>query len=265
MTALRLSNAWRRRIRSALLRFPAAQELRHDLRRAQLKVLRRPHDPDFEVLKALTLAPGEQILDIGANRGQSVDSMRLFQPKAEMHCFEANPLLAEKLKRRRMAKTTVHAFGLSDADGEFTLHVPFYRGWMFDGLASVDETAARDWLGPRTIDGFDPAHLRMQAHACRLRPLDALNLAPAFIKIDVQGHEAAVVEGAADTLRRCEPILMIEHDGEAAAARLEAMGFVEHSYEGGALRRTTKRRSNSFHLTVQGADRLRAGGLEVAA
>ena len=43
--------------------------------------------------------------------------------------------------------------------------------------------------------------------------LDSLRLnALGFLKIDVEGHEPAVLDGGAETLRRCRPTIMIEHE-----------------------------------------------------
>ena len=50
----------------------------------------------------------------------------------------------------------------------------------------------------------------------RATPLDSLGLAACHvIKIDVEGFEAQVLRGAAETIRRCRPILYVENDRPA--------------------------------------------------
>lgn len=40
--------------------------------------------------------------------------------------------------------------------------------------------------------------------------IDSLNLTPGFIKLDIEGHELPVLEGAVETLERSKPVLCIE-------------------------------------------------------
>ena len=64
-----------------------------------------------------------------------------------------------------------------------------------------------------------------------IKPLDELELArdPAVLKIDVEGAELGVLEGASSLLRRCRPLLYLEtidDDAfEAAASLLDGFGY----------------------------------------
>ncbi|HWY85709.1 MAG TPA: FkbM family methyltransferase [Gemmataceae bacterium] len=60
--------------------------------------------------------------------------------------------------------------------------------------------------------------------------LDSLNLARCdFVKIDVEGMEKAVLEGAVDTLARCQPVLYVENDRSEKSTELirtiDALGY----------------------------------------
>ena len=61
------------------------------------RLLRRPHETDF---RALSLLPDGCYIDIGANNGQSIESILLFRPSAQVVAFEPNPRLAAKLAHR---------------------------------------------------------------------------------------------------------------------------------------------------------------------
>jgi FkbM family methyltransferase len=72
--------------------------------------------------------------------------------------------------------------------------------------------------------------------------------APTHIKIDVEGHEAAVLRGGRQTLVRCSPTLFIElhnemlaregGDPDAALQELQRMGYAPFSFAGALLERT---------------------------
>lgn len=63
-----------------------------------------------------------------------------------------------------------------------------------------------------------------------VEPLDGFELADvALLKVDVEGMEADVLEGALDTIRRCEPLIFAEawdHEAHARVAGvLEPLGY----------------------------------------
>jgi len=51
-----------------------------------------------------------------------------------------------------------------------------------------------------------------------------------FIKVDVEGMEAAVIDGASDTIKRCKPFLYVENDRKHNALELLAKIY-GHDYE----------------------------------
>lgn len=255
----------RRRLRTWQTRFPALQDAKFDAARLANRLLRRPFDRDFGLLRHLVPAAGECFLDVGANRGQSIDAMRLFHPRQRIVAFEPNGFLAARLQRRLAGdpQVEVRNLGLSDADLEAPLHVPFYRGWMFDGLSSFDRTAAESWLNADRIVGFDPRLLRIETVPCVLRRLDAFDLTPAFIKIDVQSFEPQVLRGAEATLRRCAPVLMIE-DSAGLVGWLAERGFAAHAYDGRVLRPLAGPVQNIVFVAPAMRRRLEQGGLRFA-
>ncbi len=235
-------------VRTAQTYFPALRELKFEAERALRRAQRRPFDEDFYLLAAMYDDPEGVWLDIGANRGQSIDAIRLFQPSAKIVAFEPSSLMVSVL-RRRFAEdldVRVEGFGLGAEDGEFELHTPSYRGWVFDGLASFDLENASGWLKSRVI-GFDPAKLTICRESCVVRRLDGFALKANFIKIDVQGLEEQVLVGGAETLARDRPPVLLEYNGKRAAPRvLLDLGYAPYRYEAGRLTKGLAGEKNTF-------------------
>ena len=209
-----------------------------DVTRRVNALLRRPVEADFRALAHYRHDAGRVILDIGANRGETIAAARLFQPSAPIVAFEPNPVLADALKHRFRADPAVRIenTGLGRETGAFDLYVPYYKGVPFDGLASFREQEAAQWLNADRLAGFDPARQTIRKFRCEVRPLDALSLAPGLIKIDVQGLEPDVIAGARATLARFRPPVLMENNRpEQDAAELFNLGYQPHAYRDGRL------------------------------
>jgi FkbM family methyltransferase len=55
--------------------------------------------------------------------------------------------------------------------------------------------------------------------------VDSLRLSPSFIKIDVEGHEREVLEGAKETLLRSRPALLVEVIHSEVIPFLSELGY----------------------------------------
>lgn len=199
------------------------------------RLLRRPHESDFHALRFLPADGTGLYVDVGANHGQSIESIRSVVPGARVHSFEANPMLAERLQARYAATPAVRveSFGLADCVSERPLYVPVYKGYVYDGIASFDRGSAQGWLGPDTLYFFSPERLRIVEVTCATRRLDDLSLVPILIKIDVQGLEYEVVRGGIETIRRHEPVLLVEdyYRDPRLEALLGAIGYRQYLFD----------------------------------
>lgn len=199
--------------RTAQSYFPFLKETKDSFYRAYRRTLRKPSEPYFSGLRAIAKKFSGSYVDIGGNTGQSIESIRLFVPDAEIISFEPNPNLAGKLtdRYRDNRKVRIRAVGLSDKPGMMQLHVPVYHGFVYDGLASLEKDSARSWINSETVYFFSDRHLNVQSFDCNIETLDDQNLNnPIFIKIDVEGCEFQVLKGGVKTLAKHRPILLIE-------------------------------------------------------
>lgn len=237
-------------IRTLQANFPFLLDAKFAARSLVGRATRRPHDPDFRALSLFPDVDGALYLDVGANRGQSIEAILMLTQRSCIWSFEPNSLLSEKLTRRfrNEARVVVQDFGLGDQEGAFKLYVPFYKKWMYDGLASLKREFAADWLRDR-VYWYQEKHLSIKEVDCRIRRLDDLDLAPYFIKLDVQGYELEALVGGEQTLRRHEPILLIESPDEEICAFLNGLGYRPYRYEDGQLNPGALGAVNTFFMT----------------
>lgn len=230
--------------------FPYLQDTKYTLTRWRGNVLKRPFEQDFQALSLFPDLENALYLDVGANRGQSADAILMKTQHSRIHMFEPNPLLYNKLVRYlgNNNRVCIHNFGLSDSNGEFELHVPFYRGYMFDGLASFDEENARTALDNRLF-GYKQQHLVIKKITCKVKRLDELQLNPFFIKMDIQGHEFHALMGGSETIRTNEPVLLIEVPDSKITGYLHSLGYRPYAFSEGKFIPDTNGRINTFFMT----------------
>jgi FkbM family methyltransferase len=258
-----MKGAVKRVFRTLQSEFPLLKEAKDGLYLYSRRILRVPHEKDFEVMALIPPSAPGCFIDVGANHGQSIESILLFRPDAQIISFEANPGLAQKLEARYRDRQNVRivAQGLADSAGRFTLYVPSYKGFVYDGLASFDEASAASWISERTILNFRPHKLRISRVSCVADTLDAQRLAPIFVKVDVQGYEYNVLDGGRQTLLQYEPILLIE-DFRSDARTIglaEELGYEEYHYDGTVLRKGQSRESSNSFLMTRGRAQKLAG------
>jgi FkbM family methyltransferase len=214
---------------------PLLQTAKESAQALLRRTLRVPHESEFRILKHLDFTD-KVFVDVGANRGQSIESARLIRPEIHIVSFEPQPSLARRLQRiyRNNPLVNVRDVGLSDTAGSFKIYTPVYRGFVYHGLSSLDRTSASQWISLNTVFFFDDKRLSISEENCQVRRLDDENLAPAMIKIDVQGTEGRVLRGAVKTIERYKPVVMVERDVGMNEVQeiLRGFGYSEYRLDG---------------------------------
>lgn len=210
------------------------------------------HDRDFAAFRRWKGAPVECILDVGANRGQSVASLHAVFPAARIHSFEANPIffpVLERVAETLRGRCQVHRFGLGTSDGELTLYVPWAGDMPFlEESSTVLDYYEKPWIAQKYAER---GSLRLQQLTVAIRRGDDLGLAPQVVKIDVEGAENDVVAGLVVTIRRSRPMLLVENsDWHNVTPSLAAHGYKPYRYEPdtGAIVPFHGATTNSFYL-----------------
>lgn len=83
------------------------------------------HDQDFSIFR-FAKNKNPVIIDIGANRGQSIATFSTIFPKSKIYCFEANPFffpILEELKAK-IEFLSVYRHGLSSTNSVLKFYIP---------------------------------------------------------------------------------------------------------------------------------------------
>lgn len=135
----------------------------------------------------------ESAIDVGANSG--VYTFYLHKYSSHAIAVEANPKYASFIKSA-LPRASVIEGAASDHAGKAILRIP--RDLPSDGMATVEPA---NFLGNARSDTIE----------VRLLTLNSLNLPKTgFIKVDVEGHELAVLLGAMSLIERYRPNILIE-------------------------------------------------------
>ena len=162
--------------------------------------------PPIFVLQSM-IRPGFVCADLGANQGEYTLWMsKLAGPSGEVHYFEPSPKMIEQLREvlslnlQQAANTTVHPFGMSDADEEVILYLPKAGSQSAnEGAATVFRTSEDD----QVLATIPLKESGKAFESATKRPID-------FIKLDIEGCEMRALAGMSKMLQRDRPILLVE-------------------------------------------------------
>ena len=156
---------------------------------------------NLRLLLAFVLSARSNCIDVGAHSGDVLREMVRCAPHGCHIAYEPLPHLNQELVRN-FPQVDVRLAALSNRSGESSFtHVksnPGYSGFR-----------------ERTYPGEE----RLEVITVRVEPLDtslALDYVPTLIKIDVEGGEQQVIEGAIRTIVTHRPVIIFEHGRGAA-------------------------------------------------
>jgi FkbM family methyltransferase len=176
--------------------------MRHLKRQLEVRFLGKG-EPELALLSRI-LDPGAVSVDIGANIGDYLGF--LARHSRRVIAFEPHPVCFANLQAIGVANCTILNLALSDRAGTAVLAVPV-EAEEVTGLATI-EPANRSFSPTATrVEEYQVAVARLDdALAEQLRAGEKLD----FIKIDVEGHEHAVILGAGETIEKHRPIVLLE-------------------------------------------------------
>jgi FkbM family methyltransferase len=178
------------------------------------------------------IKPGMVVLDVGANFGYyTILLSKLVGELGQVHAFEPTKVfrtrLADHIKRNQCKNVSVVDFGLSDQSSRAT-------------ILCGEDSATMHWV--------DDGKQAQSTEEIRLEKLDEYVAAQKFasvdfIKVDIDGHECRFLSGAAQTIERFRPVMLMEFaelnlimsgsDVEDLGAQLKKWHYALYSEKGG--------------------------------
>ncbi len=188
------------------------------------------------------LQPGDVFVDIGANIGlMSIYAAKCVGNEGHVHAFEALPktaaILQENIDINACRNITIHGFALGAENG----------------IATIYENPQVNRGGASLVvnDGSDGTQIPVK----KLDDVYPSEAPISMVKIDVEGYEPMVLEGARNTLLRCRPIVIIEVSSAVSEASIGALNQIRAlgDYRFFRLKGTKERRSKLVEIKSQEA------------
>lgn len=150
-----------------------------------------------------------QFVDVGANIGLYALRMAHHPSILKVHCFEPDPrnhaqLMGNIFLSGNAGKIEAHCIAASDTDGVAPFYVSRDATELDQGKLNTGTSALR--LQTNRHAEVNAVKVRM----CRLDTILPIVNEALAIKIDVEGHEAEVLEGAAGLLARNNCFILVE-------------------------------------------------------
>jgi len=159
----------------------------------------RKNSRDDDALRALirSLPDDSNCVDVGANMGHILDAMVKGCPSGRHVAFEPVPRLADDL-RRRFPDVDVRRQAVADAPGRTAFTI-------------VPGRLTRSGISATLDLSLDAAVEEIEAEVTTLDEALPPDFRPALVKVDVEGGELEVLQGARRVLSEQRPILALEH------------------------------------------------------
>lgn len=156
--------------------------------------------------------PGDVCFDIGAGYGLYTFPLAdLVGPAGRVYAFEPLPvphrILSTLHRRTRLSQVIIRRAALGPVAGDQELVLPYRFGLPIHGWAHLKAGQVRpgrriSFSTTRSL----PTPVLTVDEVCRQQEVERV----AFLKIDVEGFEPAVLAGAGEVLARDRPLLLLE-------------------------------------------------------
>ena len=190
-------------------------------------------DPEMFLIEKIIIKK-RRFVDIGANVG--IYTYYFSDKFSAINAFEPLEDITYRIKSLNKSNISVHNKALSNKKGKLKFYIPIINGLTVPPLASLEkkkEPFKKKIVDVVTLDEFNFKNVDL-------------------IKIDVEGHEYFVLEGAIKTIKKYKPIIICEIEKRHSSTSLNKIIKLlkKLNYEGVFLNENKINLINTFNYNI---------------
>lgn len=184
---------------------------KNDLAFTKFLSINKIYEQDLiEAHLADTIKNASTILDIGAHCGSHTIVYKSINPNVNVHSFEPQKklfeLLTKNIEVNKFSNVKLYNNAVANNPIKYSLGKTISDGAAIDLPISYGQTEYSNLGGVKLGKGGE---------SVECITVDSLNLDSCdYIKIDVEGAEHLVIEGAKETIKKFKPVIMFEHNSQ---------------------------------------------------
>ena len=193
------------------------------LKRRLQRSIKRNDEQEINLVKKF-IKPGSDSIDVGVYRG--VYSYEMSKYSEKVHSFEPNPIIFKYINKnlKKFIKNIhLYNFALSNQNKTINLKIPIRNSnsnkEIFEEYYEMGRATIHNENNFENYENFE----------IQTKTIDELSFDNkiSFIKIDVEGHELEVIEGAKNTIKKDKPILLVEIEKQYTKKEVaESINFI---------------------------------------
>ena len=193
------------------------------LKRRLQRSIKRNDEQEINLVKKF-IKSGTDSIDVGVYRG--VYSYEMSKYSEKVHSFEPNPIIfkyIDKNLKKFIKNIHLYNFALSNQNKTINLKIPIRNSnsnkEIFEEYYEMGRATIHNENNFENYENFE----------IQTKTIDELSFDNkiSFIKIDVEGHELEVIEGAKNTIKRDKPVLLVEIEKQYTKKEVaESINFI---------------------------------------
>lgn len=193
------------------------------LKRRLQRSIKRSDEQEINLVKKF-IKSGTDSIDVGVYRG--VYSYEMSKYSEKVHSFEPNPIIFKYINKnlKKFIKNIhLYNFALSNQNKTINLKIPIRNSnsnkEIFEEYYEMGKATIHNENNFENYENFE----------IQTKKIDELSFDNkiSFIKIDVEGHELEVIEGAINTIKRDKPVLLVEIEKQYTKKEVaESINFI---------------------------------------
>jgi len=193
------------------------------LKRRLQRSIKRNDEQEINLVKKF-IKSGTDSIDVGVYRG--VYSYEMSKYSEKVHSFEPNPIIFKYINKnlKKFIKNIhLYNFALSNQNKTINLKIPIRNSnsnkEIFEEYYEMGKATIHNENNFENYENFE----------IQTKKIDELSFDNkiSFIKIDVEGHELEVIEGAKNTIKRDKPVLLVEIEKQYTKKEVaESINFI---------------------------------------